>query len=310
MIVDPDPEFEKLLAEGSAPATGYLRKMVEAIGVGAKLSGRELILPGHLEVFDPEKIIEGYGVGFDQDAIELQVFRSIDSTNDRVVSQLGREGMHTRVALAEMQSAGKGRRGRAWVSPFGRNIYVTVGRFLKPVSGELGGLSLVVGMQLVDELRSSGLSDVGLKWPNDILLDGGKLAGILIELTPAEPRGVGVAVGVGVNLFLGEEDATGIDQAWSQAGSRLAIGRNRLAGRLIRRLVRSMDMFEREGFAPFVGDWNRFDLYYGERVSVIRGDMTVEGMDRGVTPSGDLLLENEQGLVPYSSGEVSLRSVD
>ena len=81
-----------------------------------------------------------------------------------------------------MQTAGKGRRGRRWVSPFGRNIYLTYGRFIGRQLSELGGLSLVVGMLVVDVLRSMGLERVGLKWPNDIVLDGGKLGGILIEL--------------------------------------------------------------------------------------------------------------------------------
>lgn len=307
MIVNPDIELENLLAKGAAPATQHLEALLGELGIEARREGGELVLPGDLEALDPRKIVAGYGAGFKPEEIELEIFRTIGSTNDHVMSQLARRGTHARVALAEMQSAGKGRRGRAWVSPFGRNIYLTVGRFLKLPAGGLDGLSLVVGMQAVDALRGEGIQGVGLKWPNDILLDGGKLAGILVELKPAEQRGIGVVAGIGVNLSLDPRDAAKIDQAWSAVGPKAAIGRNRLAGRLIRNLVAAMERFDREGFAPFAGDWGKFNLYQGRKVRVVRGDATIEGVDRGVNGAGHLLLENEQGLVAYNSGEVSLR---
>ena len=324
MIVHSDPEFERLLTEGAAPATRKLLALVHAAGLALPARDGWLHLPDGMEVFDAGKIIAAYGPGFNPDEIKLEIFRQIGSTNDHIMAQLGQGDHRTHIALAEMQSAGKGRRGRSWVSPFGRNIYVTLGRNLCLPHNKLGGLSLMAGMQVVQALQTSGLESTGLKWPNDVLLDGGKLAGILVELQPSTTPSstalssvaggsvveTGVAIGIGINLMLEEDDAAGIDQPWSQVGSSVSIDRNQLAGDLMQRLVAALALFEQKGFAPFSTHWVRYNLFQGQSVSVTRGNQVIEGIDRGITDTGDLLLETEQGLLPFNAGEVSLRPTD
>ena len=321
MIVDPDPELEQLLMQGSAPASPHLLARVKATGMALQARDGKLFLPDGMVPLDPKKILAACGPDFDQAQINLQVFRAIGSTNDHIMAQLNPDDARTSIALAEMQSAGKGRRGRAWVSPFGRNIYVTFGRNFHLPHARLGGLSLVAGLQLVQALRSEGLEAAGLKWPNDVLLDGGKLAGILVELQPAaagKARGAdavadvttGVAIGIGINLALDGKDAARIDQAWSQAAGRVSMDRNRLAGRLVQKVVAALDVFAREGFAPFAEDWPRFNLYQDQPVRVLRGETVIEGIDRGIAETGDLLLETDEGVMPFNAGEVSLRPAD
>ncbi len=303
MIFEPDDELEQLLVNRTAPVTPHLEKQLETIGLKLDSSASEFRLPDEVHPFDTTRVTDG----FDARDIDLKIFRTIGSTNDYIMSQQKRSDARINVALAEMQSAGKGRRGRSWVSPFGRNIYVTIGRYFQMPLREFGGLSLIAGMQLVETLRSHGLQQVGLKWPNDVLLDRGKMAGILTELGPAESRGIGVAIGIGINLALDADAAAAIDQAWSDAASRHHLDRNRLAGDLIVAIVDALEEFEENGFAPFAARWDKYNLYAGEKVRILRGDSVIEGVDRGVTRGGDLLLETSDGLLPFNSGEVSLR---
>ena len=262
-------------------------------------------LTADVDPLHPDLIFEE--IGAQQSRIDLEIHRTIGSTNDLVLQRLEEPGDALFVCLSEMQSAGKGRRGRNWISPFGQNIYLSVGTFLKLPPASLGGLSIVAGIQVVDVLRGFGLKDVGLKWPNDVLMGMGKLAGILVELKAAEKRGTGVVVGIGINLAITPEDASKIDQAWSHVSGQLEISRNALAGRLIERIVVALDEFRQEGFGPFTHRWADYNLFAGEQVTVLRGDEKITGIDRGIDPSGHLVLETESGRSIFNSGEVSVR---
>lgn len=306
-LLSPSPEFESFLAEGFAPATDSLRQALQEVGLAAKEEDGILTMPDRPTLLAP-KAIAG-ALEPPPLAISLRIYRAIGSTNDAVMAWLNEPGDEARVAMAETQLAGKGRRGRGWVSPFGRNIYLTFGRFVKVPLSELGGLSLLLGMQVVEALRSQGLQGLGLKWPNDVLLDGGKLAGILVELKPQEARGIGVVAGIGINLSLSAEDAADIDQAWSAAAMQKPLDRNLLAAALIQQLCAALDRFEAESFAPFQQQWPSYNLYQGKEVAVSCGGKVVKGVDRGVTKRGDLVLETSTGLMEFNAGEVSLRPV-
>ncbi len=249
--------------------------------------------------------------------VELEVHNSIGSTNTHVTAKLEEPGNQIHLCLAETQTAGRGRRGRRWVSPYGKNIYMSIGLFLRLPMAELGGLSLVSGICIVEVLRRFGVKDVGLKWPNDILLAGGKLGGLLVELRPPEPgvgneagRGVGVVIGLGINLSLSPEDASPIEQSWSQLSSRLEVSRNQLAGELAGEILTAIERFASAGFAPFMALWHEYNLFAGREVEVLRGDERIRGIDSGVNDRGNLILDTETGLVECHSGEVSLRVPD
>jgi BirA family biotin operon repressor/biotin-[acetyl-CoA-carboxylase] ligase len=246
---------------------------------------------------------------FQISTLDVEIHRVISSTNDVVMQRLAESRSSQILCAAEMQTAGKGRRGRRWVSPFGSNIYLTYGRFVRRNLSGFGGLSLVVGMLAVDVLRSMGLQNVGLKWPNDIMLDGGKLGGILLELRASEARGIGLVAGVGLNLSLKAEEASSIDQPWSAISSQLAMPRNILLGRLGGMMVNVIQAFEDVGFDSFVDKWGEYNLYAGQQINVIRGSEIISGVDNGVDRDGNLLLRTETGLEVHNSGEVSVRSV-
>ena len=241
--------------------------------------------------------------------LDLEIHRVTQSTNDVVMQRLVESQSTTILCAAEMQTAGKGRRGRRWISPFGRNVYLTYGRFIGRELSELGGLSLVVGMVVVDVLRAMGLERVGLKWPNDILLGGGKLGGILVELRASDTGGIGLVVGVGLNLALNVKESLSIDQPWSAISSQLEMPRNILLGALGGRIVNAIQTFEDVGFDSFAEKWGEYNLYTGQQVNVIRGSETISGIDSGVDHQGNLLLRTGAGLEVHNSGEVSVRPV-
>jgi len=171
-------------------------------------------------------------------------------------------------------------------------------------------LSLVVGMLVVDVLRAMGLERVGLKWPNDIVLDGGKLGGILLELRASDARGVGLVAGLGLNLSLNAGEASSIDQPWSAISSQLSMPRNILFGRLGGMIVNLIQDFEDVGFDSYAGNWDEYNLYTGQQINVIRGSEIISGIDSGVDREGNLLLRTEGGLEVHNSGEVSVRPVN
>ena len=150
---------------------------------------------------------------------------------------------------------------------------------------------------------------VGLKWPNDLVLEDGKFGGILVELTSQEDQGIGVVIGTGINLAISGHEAELIDQSWSAVSSNTTMSRNVLAGRFAARLVKAVDEFDRYGFNPFVEKWQDYNLYAGQPVKIIRGDEEFTGLDRGVDEYGNLQLETDAGLQVHNSGEVSLRTV-
>lgn len=308
MIINPDRKLEALLVNGTAPADQELLEKLAELSVPFEESGGVLHLDPSLDPLDEEQILSHLvDLVDDQESFRFEIHREIDSTNTRVLSDLYPGELF--VCLAEMQSAGKGRRGRQWISPFGRNVYLTVGRYMKGNMSELEGLSLVVGMQAVDALRELGLKGVGLKWPNDLLLESGKLGGILVEIKSREPAGSGVVMGTGINLAISHRDAEQIDQSWSAASSSLQIPRNRLAGVFACRLISALGKFDAEGFAPFADRWNDYNLYSGMEVRILRGGQESVGIDRGVDDCGNLLLEMDSGIEVHNSGEVSLRPV-
>ena len=167
----------------------------------------------------------------------------------------------------------------------------------------------MVGMQLARTLRSAGLKDIGVKWPNDIMLDRGKLAGILIEMATPRQGLIGVVIGIGINLQLDEKDAGEIDQAWSDTRGTLGIARNKLVANLVSDLLEELPRFADTGFAPYQDSWKKFDLYYGREVRIQLGENFIEGVNQGVDSRGNLLLETEEGQQIFNAGEVSLRAL-
>ena len=312
MIKSTHPDFEKLISGEPVNSTLELLSFLDGVGIPYTKHGFALTLNPGMDFLDEAAILAELQCrisAFQMSTLDLEIHRVTQSTNDVVMQRLVESQSTTILCTAEMQTGGKGRRGRTWVSPFGRNIYLTYGRFVDRQLSELGGLSLALGMLVVDVLRSMGLERVGLKWPNDIVLDGGKLGGILLELRASDALGIGVVAGLGLNLSFKAEEASSIDQPWSAISSQLAMPRNILLGKLGGVMVNVMQAFEEVGFDSFADKWGEYNLYAGQPINVIRGREIISGIDSGVDQAGNLLLRTDAGLEVHNSGEVSVRPV-
>ncbi|MFO7857544.1 MAG: biotin--[acetyl-CoA-carboxylase] ligase [Ectothiorhodospiraceae bacterium] len=233
--------------------------------------------------------------------------RLVDSTNARLFAELDTLS-HPVVLLAEAQTAGRGRRGRAWHSPFGRSLYLSVAWPFQDVPGGMSGLSLIAGMAVARILKKHGLTEVALKWPNDLVVGDDKLGGVLVEIQ-GEPAGpCGAVIGLGLNLDM--PDAPGVDQPWTTLRRRLPAwpGRNRLAGEISDALVQGLLRFQESGFAPFLPDWAVFDALSDRPVTLVIGERRVQGIARGVDATGSLLVDSGEGAQPWSAGEVTVRA--
>ncbi|CAM3858217.1 Bifunctional ligase/repressor BirA [Vibrio aerogenes CECT 7868] len=233
----------------------------------------------------------------------------IDSTNQYLVERAG-DLESGAVCLAEYQSKGRGRRGRQWNSPFGANLYFSMYWKLEAGMAAAMGLSLVVGIAVIEALKALGVDDVKLKWPNDLYYQDKKLAGILVEVSGQAGDAAHLIIGMGMNLFMRQEDIT-IDQPWttlSQVMGEHLIDRNELAVALIRSWTDILRGYEETGIAGFIDAWNSMDNFINRPVKLLMGDQVVRGIERGIDTHGAVLLETEEGIRSFVGGEISLRS--
>lgn len=289
-------------------------KHVKALekGLGLAISavrGRGYRLAAPLELLDDNRIRAGLSGASHASLDALSVIQVVDSTNSRASADLPRQSQRAKVWLAEMQTAGRGRRGRQWVSSFGENLYLSLAwRFDLPMN-DLAGLSLVAGVVVAESLQRLGLEGHTLKWPNDILIDGRKLSGILVEASGEAGGPATAVIGIGVNLRIPANLGERIDQPWTdlrQAGA-LSVSRNRMAGLLIDGLIDACQTYATQRLPPFLSRWNRFDHMRDREVLLFRGDQVNTGIYRGIAASGALLLDEASGRREYHAGEVSLR---
>ncbi|TKB46518.1 bifunctional biotin--[acetyl-CoA-carboxylase] ligase/biotin operon repressor BirA [Ferrimonas sediminicola] len=238
----------------------------------------------------------------------VYLFDEVESTNSFLLQNLGQLASGD-CCLAERQSQGRGRRGRQWISPYAGSLYLSLYWRLPGGVAQAGGLSLVVGVLLVDALESLGITGVSVKWPNDLYYGEAKLAGILVEMRGQYGEPADMVIGCGINVNLGVDAAAEIDRAWTDL--RLVTGepvdRNRLANAVIRHLQQGLTLFEAQGLAPFIERWRRHDRYLGKPVRILLGESEVLGVAAGIDANGALLLETEDGIRAFNSGEVSLR---
>lgn len=241
----------------------------------------------------------------------VHCFPVIDSTNQYLLERVN--GLNSgESCLAECQTAGRGRRGKPWVSPFGCQLILSMYWRLEQGMAAAMGLSLAVGIAVVEALESLGYPGVELKWPNDLYYQGRKLAGILVEMSGSAGASCHLVIGIGLNLAMPKRQGEKIDQAWSelrQVQPEL-VDRNQLAACVLQHLQQAMLTFERSGLASFVDSWNRLDHFAGRPVRLLMGEQEIRGIARGIDDRGALRLETEEGIKFYLGGEISLRRGD
>ena len=238
------------------------------------------------------------------------VFDSIDSTNAEALRAIERGQAAPFLVVAERQTAGRGRRGRKWVSPFAENVYYSLVLRIDGGMRQLEGLSLVVGLAVMQALRELGVSTAGLKWPNDVLVGQKKIAGILLELVgdPADVCHVVLGVGINVNMQMTDE----VDQQWTSM--RLETGkvfdRNHLVAALGLKLQGYLHRHQTDGFAAIQSEWEQNHLWQGRAVSLIAGVNQIDGEVLGIDKQGALRLKVGGVEKVFSGGELSLRLRD
>lgn len=208
--------------------------------------------------------------------------------------------------VAENQTAGRGRAGRSWLSAPGSSLTFSLAWKFAGV-GRMTGLPLAVGVALAETLARLGVQ-VRLKWPNDLLKDGDKLAGILIETAAAQDGATWAVIGVGLNLVMPDELERQIGRAVAAVPWLARMDRDTLVAALLDGLAAALDEFARTGFAGFSARWNRLHGWQGELVTILdRGQVLHEGVAAGVDDSGRLLLDGAAGRIAVAAGDVSLR---
>ncbi|HSW93368.1 MAG TPA: biotin--[acetyl-CoA-carboxylase] ligase [Gammaproteobacteria bacterium] len=232
----------------------------------------------------------------------IDLFDSIDSTHTYLLKKAKQGAPSGFVCLAEEQTAGRGRFGKSWYSPHGTNIYCSLLWRFQASTQDVSGLGIAVGVMVVNALRRYGVTTaVQLKWPNDVLAMNRKLAGILLE----RDHKAGVVIGVGLNVDVraaGEKTWIDLSELTDQP-----VQRNALAGTLLNEMLGQLPRFERDGLAPFLSAWKEHDALLDRPILVVTPGHKKAGIMRGITGSGELRLEDENGIQCFRYGEVSIR---
>lgn len=240
----------------------------------------------------------------------LSVSSVVDSTNTRAMEGLKNNINHAAVYLAEQQTAGRGRRGRQWVSPFASNIYFSLVWQFSGGASVLGGLSLAVGVAVCRALKSLGIDSAGLKWPNDIICQGKKLGGILLEMHGDATGECQVVIGIGLNVAMPNSDAEDIDQPWTDLQHLLSDKlpkRNQVVAAIINELYEILPEYQSKGFGAYRSAWSELDVFADQQVMIMLGEQCIFGRSVGVDEGGAIQLLTPEGVRSFNGGEVSLR---
>jgi BirA family biotin operon repressor/biotin-[acetyl-CoA-carboxylase] ligase len=286
-------------------------KALHELGIDISVQrGKGYRLPATLELLERERILAATASPCAKAISDIHVHLEVDSTNNWLREVALNGAASGTVCVAEMQSAGRGRRGRTWVSPFAASLYLSLLWRANCGAAALGGLSLVTGIAILRALQSLGIEGAGLKWPNDVLAGRDKLAGVLIDVVGESNGPCALIIGVGINMNMPGEAAHAIDQSWTdlrRLDDDTVFSRNELAGRVLTELIPVMELFEREGLQPFLDDWRRYDLVSGQRVDLLLPNERISGTACGIDDGGALLVNTRDGRRRFLSGDVSLR---
>jgi BirA family biotin operon repressor/biotin-[acetyl-CoA-carboxylase] ligase len=285
-------------------------KRVPDLGVEIfSVPGRGYRLAQPLEFIDPTVVASRLAARGSR--VRVEVVDEIDSTSSQLLARAMAGAPSGTCLAAEWQSAGRGRRGRTWVSSLGGSLTFSLLWRFERGAGHLGGLSLAAGMAVAQALEACGAARVQVKWPNDVVVDFRKLAGILVE-TSGDLQGPSCAViGIGVNYRLGESTLDRIDQpVIDVAGCASPTpGRSELLAALLASLEAALVRFEREGFAPFRDPWRALHAYHGRPVRVLAaGEAPYEAEVVDVAPDGALVVSSGGRTLALASAEISLRA--
>lgn len=305
---------EALARESGITRAGLSKRLQKLMQWGLEIEtqpGRGCHLVHPLELLAADEIIGALPPTL-QGRLHVRVLAGTDSTNTQLLN--GGDADDPQALLAEHQTAGRGRHGRSWHSPFGTNLYLSLAWSFPQWPAALSALPLATGVATAEALAELKLPDLRLKWPNDLWIGGAKLGGILIEQRGEAGGACRVVIGLGLNVAMRSATTAHIGAPWTTlaealgtAPSRGMPSRNGLAARILARWVAMLERFAAEGFAPFEAGYRALDLLRSRAVTVQMADGEFNGIARGVDETGALLVDAGETRRRILSGDVSLR---
>ena len=273
--------------------------------------GRGYRLSDPVELLDQEKILSVLDEGTRAKLNKLEVLTEVKSTNQYLMERVSKGLASGTACLAEHQTASYGRRGRTWLSSVGHNVYLSMSWHFSTGAAGLSGLSLAVGIAVARVLKLSGLPDVAVKWPNDLLCQDKKIAGILLEVVGDAAGPCDVVIGVGLNVMNPRDERFAqIDQPWTDMAGVLGSkrpSRNRLAAAMMAELINVLGDFEQNGLENLMSEWQQVDALRGSDVQINVGNEQIEGIVKGIDEQGSLLVEQDGQVKAFRGGEVSVK---
>jgi BirA family biotin operon repressor/biotin-[acetyl-CoA-carboxylase] ligase len=294
-------QLAERLGVSRATISNYVKGLQE-LGLGIfSVTGKGYRLETKLTFLDAEQIKQ-------HTSGTVTVLAVVDSTNQVMRDTLPhlKKGA---VCVAEAQTAGRGRLGRKWQSPFGANLYISLLWQFDLGYQALDGLSLAVGVAVAETIETEFALPVQLKWPNDIYCSNKKMGGVLVEVEGQFSGTCSTIIGIGLNVTMSE--STKIDQAWTDLSTQLdkAVDRNKLLITLINRLREALERFEQQGFSPFIESWKQKNLYHQQDVKLVGVKHSEEGKCVGIDDRGGLLLDQNGVVKAFYGGEISVRAI-
>ena len=284
----------------------------ESLGVEVfSVRGRGYKLPQPLKLLDEQAILNA--IGEQRAWFKLEVHDHLESTNSYLMKKISSGQAHASCVVANLQTKGRGRRGRSWLAGLGASLTFSLLWRFQCGASALSGLSLAVGVALIRALHSLGITQAQLKWPNDVLIGREKLAGILIELQGDMEGPSAAVIGVGINLNLPTNIKQQIDQPATDLASitPIIINPNKLLGLLLKYLAEVLSDFEQHGFTQIRDEWTKHHAYHLKPVKMLHPDgRETIGNLVNVAEDGILLVSTALGEQRFSSGEISLRAAE
>ncbi len=274
------------------------------------VKGKGHRLSSSLELLDQDRICAGLPDSVRSELAEINVYSELDSTNRYLLELLGSEEIHSHLVFAEYQTAGRGRRGNPWISPFASGICFSLGWHF-PVSPEpLTVIALGTGVAIVRALNKLGITGVGLKWPNDIFINDRKLGGILVEMRAESTGPCNVVIGVGLNYEMRNSGTDLIDQPWVDINTitTTRLSRNDCVSGVINELINMLNEISRSDPGYIINEWRKYDCLKGRFASLILPGDTVNGRILGIDDHGALVMEIDHQVKKYNVGEISVRA--
>src|SRR3984885_6041228 len=301
---DPQPRLD-----GGWKAAGELRERGATLHA---VRNRGYRIPQRSDPLDAAKIRERLAREVRERVVSIENTWSIASTNSALLQRANPSSGHSEVLLAEYQSAGRGRRGRAWLAPPGGAVCLSLSWTFREAPRDLGSLGLVIGVCALRALHEHGLAGASLKWPNDVLIGEKKLGGVLIELRAESAGPACVVIGIGLNVCLGAALLQRIAESGTAATDLASVGispsRHAGSASLISACIHGLVEFEREGLKPFIEAWRTADALRGRPVNVSAAAGNTRGIARGIDMHGALVVETPQGIRRFISGDVTVRA--